>query len=222
MPQKEKTFKTKIELPARLKYLLYLPKGYDKDGEKKWPLIVFLHGMGERGDDLEKVKVHGPAKLLETEDWDFVVVSPQCPSNSFWPAETAALNALLDDVLEKYAVDPARVYLTGLSMGGYGTWQWAIERPDRFAAIAPICGGSMFYTGLVERVSALRDVPVWAFHGARDPVVPLHESANLVYALKQAGSKAKFTIYPEADHDAWTETYSNPKLYKWFLKHAKS
>jgi len=225
MTQKEKTFQATVKRQVSLKYLLHLPEAYQETGT--WPLIIFLHGMGERGDDLELVKKHGPAKLLDQPDppaglSSFIVVSPQCPANSFWPLETVALNALLDNLLATYAIDPGRVYLTGLSMGGFGTWQWAVEHPERFAAIAPICGGAMFYSNLIERVGALRNVPVWAFHGARDPVVPLHETANLVYALKQAGGQVEFTIYPEADHDAWSETYNNPELYRWFLKHVKA
>ncbi len=222
MAQKAKKFKGKVKLSVKLDYLLYLPPDY-AEGEKKWPLILFLHGMGERGSDLELVKKHGLPKILEERDnWPFIVVSPQCPAHSFWPAETAALNALLDDVVEKYAVDPKRIYLTGLSMGGFGTWHLAIEYPERFAAIAPICGGSMFYADLVERIVALKDVPVWAFHGARDPVVSVHENANLVYALKQAGGHAQLTVYPDADHDSWSETYANPQLYEWFLQHSQA
>lgn len=225
MTQKEKTFQTTLIRQVTLKYLLHLPPDYVET--TRWPLIIFLHGMGERGDDLELVKKHGVAKLLDlpeppAELNSFIVASPQCPANSFWPLETAALDALLDNLLADYAVDPHRVYLTGLSMGGFGTWQWAVERPERFAAIAPICGGAMFFSSLHERIAALKDVPVWTFHGARDPVVPLHETANLVYALKRAGGNVRFTIYPEADHDSWTETYNNPELYRWFLQHTKA
>ncbi len=215
-------FEAKIERTARFQYLLHLPAGYKKGGKKKWPLILFLHGMGERGTDLELVKKHGPTKVLEKKDNEFIVVSPQCPADSFWPAETAALNALLDEVIANQAVDTSRIYLTGLSMGGYGAWHLAVEYPQRFAAVAPICGGATFYTNLADKIGVLKDVPVWVFHGARDRTVQIAESADLVYALKQAGGKVKFTIYPEAAHDSWSKTYRNPKLYKWFLKHVKA
>ncbi len=127
-----------------------------------------------------------------------------------------ALNDLLDKIIAEDRVDADRVYLTGLSMGGYGTWDWAIQSPDRFAAIAPICGG-----GNPDKVRAIRSMPVWVFHGAKDPTVPIAESEKMVKALKKAGSNVKFTVYPEAGHDSWTETYNNPELYKWFLSHKR-
>lgn len=218
--QKAKKFKGVIKQKIGLGYLRYLPKDYEKGSEKKWPLIIFLHGMGERGDDLDLVKKHGPAKLVENGDLDFIVVSPQCPADSVWPAETAVLNALIDQIVDKHNVDVNRIYLTGLSMGGYGTWHLAVEYPDRFAAIAPVCGGAMFYANIAEKIGVLKEVPVWAFHGARDRSADLADGADLVHALEQAGGKVKFTIYPSAGHDSWSATYSNPKLYKWFLKHS--
>jgi predicted peptidase len=226
MSQKPCSFTAQITKTVGLDYLLFLPQDYGAEPEKKWPLILFLHGMGERGDDLDLVKKHGPAKILDKKDSgefiaEFIVVSPQCPDDSFWPGETEALNALLDHSVENYAVDTSRIYLTGLSMGGYGTWQLAIECPERFAAIAPICGGAMFFTGLAEKICALKDVPVWAFHGARDRTVSLAESADLVSALKKCGGEVSLTIYPGAEHDSWTETYDNPELYAWFLSHQK-
>lgn len=198
-------------------YLLSLPKDYGQDANKRWPIIVFLHGAGESGSDLEKVKVHGPPKLIaQGKEFPFIVVSPQCPSiREWWNRET--LNALLDDVLEKYKVDEDRVYLTGLSMGGYGTWEWATRYPERFAAIAPICGG-----GLPRFAPRLKNMGVWVFHGAKDSVVKLDESQEMVDALKASGATdLKYTIYPEAQHDSWTETYNNPELYEWFLQHKR-
>jgi predicted peptidase len=228
MSQQVCTFAEQIELAVRLDYLLYLPQGHGDDPEKRWPLILFLHGMGERGDDLELVKKHGPPKMLAGPGvadaiWstEFVVVSPQCPVDSFWPAQTPALDALLEEILGGYAIDTKRVYLTGLSMGGYGTWHLAVEYPERFAAIAPICGGGMFYAGMPGKVGALVDVPVWVFHGGRDRVVGVAESADLVYALQNVGGDVRFTVYPDAEHDSWTRTYANPDLYEWFLDHTK-
>ncbi|MGD0553073.1 MAG: prolyl oligopeptidase family serine peptidase [Sedimentisphaerales bacterium] len=204
----------KITKVADCNYLLYLPTDYGK-GDKKWPLIMFLHGAGERGNNVEVVKKHGPPKMIaQGKSFDFIVVSPQCPNDMWWPEQTEVLIALLDEIESKYHVDTDRIYLTGLSMGGFGTWTLAAKYPNRFAAIAPICGGS-------ERISGarLKKVPVWAFHGAKDNTVPLVRSQEMVDAVKKAGGDAKLTVYPEADHDSWTETYNNPELYQWFLSH---
>jgi len=212
--QHPRSFRTKITEEIGIKYLLYLPDGYGK-GKKEWPLILFLHGAGERGDDLELVKRHGPPKLVERgEKLPFIIVSPQCPEGKWWTYETEVLNSLLDHIITHYRVDIRRIYLTGLSMGGYGTWALATEHPERFAAAAPVCGGGIPY--LAYR---LKDVPVWVFHGARDRVVPVSLSEMMVDALKRNGGTVRFTVYPEAGHDAWTETYDNPELYEWFLEH---
>jgi predicted peptidase len=210
----------KKQVTVSQRYLLFLPADYGKEKDKKWPLMLFLHGSGERGTDINKVKVHGPPKIVEQKkDFPFIVVSPQCdPTGPGWDAMT--LKTLLDDVQAQYSVDPDRVYLTGLSMGGFGTWDLATKYPDRFAAIAPICGGA----DNVRRVTrALKDMPIWVFHGEKDTTVPIEQSARLVEALKQAGSTTvDFTRYPEAGHDSWTVTYNNPKLYEWFLSHKRS
>jgi len=217
MSQQAHTFEVQITRTVRLDYLLYLPKGYGTDPQKKWPLILFLHGRGERGDDLELVKIHGIPKIVEQrDDLPFIAVSPQCSKDSMWMVEVEALNALLDEVVTKYAVDTDRIYLTGLSMGGFGTWRLATAYPERFAAIVPICGG-----GDPEKVGVLRDVPVWVFHGAKDPFVQLSESEEMVDALKACGGNVRFTVYPDVEHDSWTRTYDNPELYEWFLQHTR-
>lgn len=205
-----------IIMKVQLNYLLHLPNGYEKESPQKWPLILFLHGMGERGDDMEKVKVHGIPKIVEQEPgFPFIAVSPQCPADSFWNAEHDAVIALLDEIAANYNVDSNRIYLTGLSMGGYGTWHLASVYPGRFAAIVPICGG-----GNPERAEALKKTPVWAFHGAKDEAVPLKESEKMVDALRACGGNAQLTVYPEAKHDSWTETYANPEVYAWLLRHS--
>jgi predicted peptidase len=198
------------EIKIRLKYLLYLPKDYDH--KESWPLLLFLHGIGERGDNLDFVKRNGPPKLIAAgKEFPFIVVSPQCPMDQWW--EPLELKTLLDDVVEKYKVDRNRIYLTGLSMGGFGAWSLAAYQPRRFAAVVPICGG-----GEPGRTKSLAKTPVWAFHGAKDPVVPLERSEKMVAALKKNGGNVKFTIYPEAGHDCWTEAYDDPKLYEWLLE----
>lgn len=224
--QNPQQFQARKAQELHAKYLLFLPKGYNAEGRQnqRWPLILFLHGAGERGHDIWKVAVHGPPKYVATHsDFPFIVVSPQCPDGQIWSKNT--LLALLDEVTEKYAVDKSRVYLTGLSMGGYGTWDLGLAFPERFAAIAPICGGGELITLLLssgQKSGSLKSLGIWAFHGAKDPVVPLNESERMIDFVKKAGvSEAKLTVYPEATHDAWTETYNNPELYEWFLKHRR-
>jgi predicted peptidase len=178
-------------------------------------LLLFLHGAGERGQDLQRVKRHGVANIVEEQpDFPFVVVAPQCPSREAWAPEP--LLALLDAIAQHYDIDPERCYVTGLSMGGFGTWAVALAAPHCFAAMAPICGG-----GDPARVGAIRHLPVWAFHGVRDPIVPLQRSVEMVEALRQCGGNVRCTVYPEAGHDAWTAIYATPELYTWFLAHTR-
>ena len=210
--------------PVELRYKLRLPEGYDAQSAKRWPTIFFLHGAGERGDNLEKVTVHGLLMIAKGKpDFPFIVISPQCPAGETWRPET--LFALLDDVAVRHAVDEKRIYLTGLSMGGYGSWDLAVRRPERFAAVAPICGGGVTINIRLARRTKdhpLKSLPVWAFHGGKDTVVPVNESERMVEALKELGNEnVKLTVYPEAGHNSWTESYDNPKLYEWFLSHTK-
>ncbi len=202
-------------------YLLFLPQGYATNSTKRWPLILFLHGAGERGTDIWLVAKHGPPKVDTTKtNFPFIVVSPQCPAGKIWSNDL--LLALLDEIETKYAVDPQRVYLTGLSMGGFGTWSLGLSHPEKFAAIAPICGGGDFITPLLADKAKLTTLPIWAFHGAKDPTVPLAESERMVNHMKQLGvQEMKFTIYPEAQHDCWTQTYAQPELFDWFLQHSR-
>jgi predicted peptidase len=206
-------------------YLLFLPAGYGAEPGKRWPLILFLHGAGERGTNVWLVAKHGPPKLdTGTPDFPFIVVSPQCPAGEKWSDDL--LLALLEEVEAKYPVDLHRVYLTGLSMGGFGTWSLGLRHPELFAAIAPICGGGDFITPFVtelERKEALASLPIWAFHGGKDPVVPIEESQRMVAYLKDRFGvrNVKLTVYPDAQHDCWTQTYANPELYAWFLQHSR-
>lgn len=203
------TFSVKFE--KSLNYLLHLPEGYQSDDLKAWPLVLFLHGAGERGDNLDLVKVHGPPKLIaEGQKFPFILLAPQCPSGQWW--ETNVIEALLEKTEEEYRVDPDRIYVTGLSMGGYGTWALAMENPDKFAAIAPICGGGVPY-----RTRSITNLPIWTFHGDADTAVAISETQTLVDELKKRGSDVKFTIYPEVGHDSWTQTYNNPELFEWLL-----
>ncbi|MEX0702590.1 MAG: prolyl oligopeptidase family serine peptidase [Planctomycetales bacterium] len=198
-------------------YLLFLPKDYENsEKERKWPLMLFLHGAGERGDgNLELVKVHGPPKIVETKpDFPFLLVSPQCPEGEGWDAAT--LQALLDHVESQFPVDRDRVCVTGLSMGGYGTWALLAAQPRRFAAAVPICGG-----GNVADAEKLKEVPVRVYHGDQDRAVPVARSREMVEALKQAGGKVEYTEYQNIGHDSWTQTYADEKLYEWLLKQTR-
>jgi len=221
--QKKLKFQTRVTRKISLNYLLYLPKDYKPAGRKLWPLMLFLHGAGERGTNLTLVTKHGPPKLAAQKEFPFIVVSPQCPLEQTWNDE--ALLALLDHVIARFKVDARRVYLTGLSMGGYGTWSLGMKHPERFAAIAPVCGGGS--TGdilLVSRTKkrALQTLAVWAFHGAKDDIVSPTESKVMVAALKKAGCKeVELTVYPDIGHDSHVKTYNNPKLYEWLLKHRR-
>jgi len=203
-----------------LEYLLFLPATYGQDPAQRWPLILFLHGAGERGSDIALVRKHGIARIADEQagTFPFVAISPQCPAEHRWTEYVDVLLDIVEQVSAGYAIDRDRVYLTGLSMGGQGTWVVAAAAPERFAAIAPICGPRRPLTDDWEaRVRALARTPVWAFHGAQDPVVPLADSEAMVEALRQAGGNARLTVYPEAGHDAWTAAYADPALYAWFL-----
>ena len=198
-------------LKVQMGYLLALPADYEK--QDQWPLLLFLHGSGERGDNLDLVKKHGPPKLIAegSRSLPLVDVSPQCASGKTW--EPFELVALLEEVSRMHKVDPDRIYVTGLSMGGGGTWRLAAYAPDRLAAIAPICGAGDPFAA--ERYA---HIPCWAFLGAKDSVKTVERMTATVDALKKASGDPKFTIYPDAGHDAWTETYNNPAFYEWLLK----
>jgi len=204
-------FEKEIKLTLTANYLLYLPKDYN-ESDNDFPLVLFLHGSGERGTDIEKVKIHGLPKLIsEGKEFPFIVVSPQCPDDIFWNVDV--LIALLDKIESTYRVDKNKIYVTGLSMGGHATWELALRQPNRFAAIAPVCGWAD-----TSKANTIFHTPIWVFHGAKDNVVPVNAAEDMVKALKNYGSNVNLTIYLEANHDSWTETYNNEELYKWFLE----
>ncbi len=209
-----------------LKFMYSLPQGYDAQGAKRWPVMLFLHGIGERGNDARKVLAHGPIKLARNgQEFPFIIIAPQCPDGEFWN-NPEALIQLLDHVEKTYRVDNTRVYLTGLSMGGYGAWKLGTTYPERFAAMIPICGGGELLNirfANPDKSEALKTLAVWAFHGAKDNVVPVTESERTVSYLKGIGAReAKLTIYPDALHDCWTETFNNPEIYTWLLQHQRT
>jgi hypothetical protein len=209
-----KSQQTEKQFTKTIKYLLYLPEEYGKESTTKWPLILFLHGANQRGDDLTKVKTDGPPELIESgKKFKFIIVSPQVPAGEIWSPDI--LVWLTKDIIAKYNVDVERIYMTGLSMGGYGTWETAQRYPGLFAAIIPICGG-----GDPSQAWTLRHTAVWIFHGEKDPRVPVKNSEIMFDSLKQYNN-SKLTIYPDVEHDSWTETYNNDEIFNWFLDHKR-
>ncbi len=193
--------------------LITTPAGFDP-AKESLPLIVFLHGAGERGTDISKLRVHGIAKLFSA-DPDYkglrvVTFSPQCPEGSNWNQLAAEVMQLIEYICGEYNIDRDRVSLTGLSMGGYGTWELGMQFTDFFSAYAPICGGASTW-----RIGVLRDKPIRVFHGDADDIVPLNNSVEAVEALCAAGGHPEFTIYPGVGHDSWTKAYEETDLIEW-------
>ena len=194
-------------------YLLYTPENWDKS--KKFPLLVFLHGAGERGDDIAFAGRYGPFKYAaEGKNYPFVMVAPQCKSNKYWGNYLESLDLFLDDIIEKYNIDEKRIYLTGLSMGGTGTWHWLMASPERFAAAAPVCG-----TGICWYACRIAHKPIWVTHGTADTVVPYDESVRMIEFLKKSGGEPILTTLEGVGHNAWDYAYTD-ELTDWFLKHS--
>lgn len=197
-------------------YLLYLPEQYEEEKDRAWPLVLFLHGRGESHGPLSLVAKWGPPKYAERGDeLPYILVSPQCPADGRWSDDTRQeqLVRLLDAAIKAYRVDEDRIYLTGLSMGGYGSWSLAARHPQRFAAVVPVCGG-----GDPEDAGKLTSLPIWVFHGDQDRAVPFRRSVEMVEAIRKAGgSKVRFTSLEHVGHNCWSSTYSLPELYGWML-----
>lgn len=208
------SFTRTISKVVGLKYVIHLPDGYDPDSGKEWPMILFLHGAGTRGDDLKMISDDVPFVYAQnTKGYPFILVGPQCPADEMWSSD--ALNSLIDEVESLYHVDKSRIYLTGYSMGGSGTWNMAMDYPERFAAVAPLCGRAA-----PPKLVKIAHKPVWVFHGNKDDVVSFENSEVMVNCLKEMqADHVKFTVYEGAGHDVWTETYSRPELYEWFLNY---
>lgn len=210
------TQEVKLEVVQKIemKYRLYLPRDYKSNEAATWPLVVFLHGAGERGNDPQRLGVHGiPREADEGREFPFLVLAPQCPEPSVWIMQQDQVMELISRFCRDYRVDPQRIYLTGISMGGFGTWEIAMTYPEVFAAIVPICGGGMSW-----RADRLLSTPIWTFHGGKDDVVPLVYTEEMVRALRVLGNPVQFTVYPEAGHDCWTEVYQREDIYEWLLE----
>jgi predicted peptidase len=213
-----KTFVTDVTIEVELNYLLYLPSDYSYS-KKVYPLVLFLHGAGERGEDINFVEVHGIPKLIKMgKEFPFITIAPQCPFDSWWSDKVyvKALISLIEKTKTQYNVDDSRIYATGLSMGGYGTLAIAMERPDLFAGIIPICG-----SGDLKKIGRLEHMPIWLFHGDADTVVPIENSTKIYDVLKPINNNIKITIYENVAHDSWTQTYDNNDIYEWLLNQHK-
>lgn len=217
------------------RYVVYVPADYTPD--KAWPLIVFLHGAGERGDDGEvhaKVGI-GPAIEQHPERFPAIVLMPQCPDDTVWNTTHDVLDAQMGWARATYNIDAHRIYLTGLSMGGYGTWLWGAIKTDTIAALIPICGGGDPYDiqrllkvgggnpygSMASRLRALATVPIWAFHGGADGVVPPERSRSMVEAIKARGGNIQYTEYEGVGHNSWDATYGNPEAIAWLFNQRK-
>jgi predicted peptidase len=222
---------------ASLPYRLLKPDGYDNDGKERYPLVVFLHGIGERGTDNKRQLRNGVEEFVKDSTRKkhpcFLVV-PQCPPDKLWsevtpagtrrnlplaqsPTEPAALVLeLIDAVCKEYRIDADRIYLTGLSQGGYGTWDLIARRPALFAAAMPVCGG-----GDPAQAEKLAKLPIWAFHGDQDPLVPVERSRDMIAAIRRAGGEPKYTEYKGVGHDSWTQTYRNDEVLDWLFEQKK-
>ena len=194
-------------------YLKYIPSNIKAD--EKQPLLIFMHGAGERGNtdgsEVDKVAKHGYfARVAEGKEYPFVMVAPQCPSGNYWGSYIESRNKFLDFIIEENNIDTNRIYLTGLSMGGTASWLWALGNPERFAAVAPVCGEGISWYG-----EKLVKIPIKAFHGDIDDAVSPHASLAMVSKINKLGGKASLTLYPGVKHNAWDYAY-NDELIEWF------
>ncbi len=208
-----------------VKYVVFVPKDYDKKADKSWPVILFLHGAGEtKGGTKQPVEVGiGPAIKKQEKTFPFITIFPQAQTFG-WQASSPNADmalAMLDEVQKEFKTDAKRVYLTGLSMGGGGTWSVAAKHPTRWAAIAPICG-------FIDRrpsaddfkaiAAKIKDIPCWCFHGDADPAVPVAQSRGMMKALWDSDAHPNYTEYPGVGHNSWDKAYATADLYDWFLK----
>ncbi|MEP3209461.1 MAG: PHB depolymerase family esterase [Maribacter sp.] len=202
----------------KLAYYLYYPEDYDSAPEKEFPILLFLHGGGESGDSLVAIKRNGPPKMIvEGKQFPFLILAPQNPYQRKW-WNTRAVSQLLDSIVENNRVDKKRIYLTGLSRGGGAAWEMAVHYPEKFAAMAVVCGMTPVpYAAWIDR-----NMPIWVFHGEEDESIPITESEAMVNRLKAMGYEVKFTRYPGVGHDSWIKAYQTEELYDWFMNQKRT
>jgi len=209
---------TSVSLSCNLSYRTYFPENYNHR-KTKLPIVFFLHGVGERGENLDLVETHGIPKLIKNgKNFPFITVAPQCPFNQWWSRfeMIKSLINLVEEVVQKNDVDNSRVYITGLSMGGFGTIALANERSDLFAAALAVCGGADF-----NNFNSLKNMPLWLLHGSNDDVHPASYSEKIYNKLKDINTEVKLTIYDGVDHNSWDITYENSDIYNWLLSKQK-
>ena len=218
---------------GELPYRLLKPKDYDPN--RKYPLVVFLHGAGERGNDNRRQLVHGMGDFASDANmakYPAFVIAPQCAADKKWvevdwgadshmmPAQPsqglAATFAAIEGLQKEFSIDPSRIYITGLSMGGYGTWDAIQRRPELFAAAVPICGG-----GDPAGAAKMKDIPIWCFHGSDDTAVKVKRSRDMIKAIEAAGGHPKYTEYPQVGHNSWSRTYADPAMFEWLFAQKK-
>lgn len=200
-----------------LQYYLYFPEDYISKEAEKFPLLLFLHGGGESGEELEQIKTNGPPKLIaEGKQFPFLILAPQNPNKKKW-WNSRALVQLLDTVVSNNRVDTNRIYLTGLSRGGGAAWELAVQYPDKFAAMAVVCG--MAPTPYATWID--KEMPIWVFHGDKDESIPISESIEMVDKLKNMGYDVQFTIYEGVSHNSWEKAYNTEELYTWFINQSR-
>ncbi|MDQ0874384.1 putative peptidase [Paenibacillus sp. V4I3] len=219
MPVKNYTFHKEAPRNMSVNYQLFLPHDYESKKDNKYPLILFLHGIKKRGEDISVLDGYGLTWIAESkQDFPFIVVTPQCPSDSNWTLEYHSIKALVDEIITNYRVDSDRVYVTGFSMGGNGTWDFASRSPEFFSAVVPISG---WFDS--DKTMLLKDVPIWAFHCVDDDVVPVSGTEDMVKALTSIGGNVKFTYYAglKHDHRVMHETFNTTELYTWLLNHKR-
>ena len=197
-----------------LSYYLYYPDDYETQPEKEFPILLFLHGGGESGDSLVAIKRNGPPKMIvEGKQFPFLILAPQNSHPKKW-WNTRAVNQLLDSIVSTNRIDKKRIYLTGLSRGGGAAWEMAVQYPDKFAAMAVVCGMTPVpYADWIDK-----QMPIWVFHGEEDKSIPISESENMVDRLKSMGYDVKFTRYPGVGHNSWIQAYKTEELYHWFME----
>ncbi len=206
--------KKEIKKEQKISYIL----DYPKNAKGKVPLMVFLHGSGERGNDLEMVKAHSPFTYKNLFPETVAIIAPQCPKDVWW--DTEAIYYLIKEIQEKYQIDDSRIMLTGLSMGGWGALKLAMEHPELFSAVVPVC--APIDSLMKVRVSQYKDLPIKIFHGGNDDIVSPMNSIEIYQEIKKVNKNIELTIFPDDNHNSWDSTYSNPKLYEWMLAQKKN
>ncbi|WP_186438501.1 dienelactone hydrolase family protein [Cohnella terricola] len=217
MPTTNHLFKSDIQ---EMGYKLFLPNGYVGNKNEFFPLILFLHGIKRRGNDLSLLDGYGLMQIAEQDPgFNYIVITPQCPINTFWPENHLILVELVNRLIREYRVDQSRIYLTGFSMGGNGVWDLAAKTRGLFAAAVPIAG---WYES--NEAQNLTHIPIWVFHGEKDDVVPVSYSESMVNAIKRIDGDIKFTRYSDFDHshNVMKETFTNPELYSWLEMNKKT